>query len=302
MYECPQSSYSAIRSRILPWFGHWLDGTAFPLSRCYRDNSNRRNSVPRNGIEHVHQSGETTTQHSRHILLSWYEAEAKSRGNAGSCRCKNDLHKMLKRGKEKQDNNAILENILNRLDKIEEKISTTKETKPREETGTGQVEEIVKKTIAEHKTEERDRENREMNIIIHRVPEPTQTNAEERGIHDTRFAERLFAEPLELGKIDIRNTVRLGKKNESTPRPLKVVLQNKDDKKRIMIRLKKLKHADEMFRDISVCDDLNKEERELLKQKVQEAKDLEKNRETEGYWKYRVRGPPWNLQIRRIKA
>ncbi|KAI8505107.1 hypothetical protein Bbelb_172160 [Branchiostoma belcheri] len=166
-----------------------------------------------------------------------------------------------------------------------------------------QVAHIVKKAMVEQKLEEQERESREQNLIIHRLPESTSTETAQRKSHDKTQVERLFAEPLELGKIEIKSTIRLGKKREdNTPRPLKVVLQNREDKRKIMTRLARLKGANQPFASISIGEDLTKEERELVKKKVQEAKDLEKNEEQEGLWKYRVRGPPWNLQIKKIRV
>ncbi|CAH1240916.1 Hypp6199 [Branchiostoma lanceolatum] len=217
--------------------------------------------------------------------------------------CKIDFRKFLKKGRE-QPHSRIdnLENILNRLDKIEEKMSTKADEKIQDKAdkGPGQVEVIVKKAMVEQKIEERDRENREQNLIIHRGPEPTKPDSQERANLDKTYAERLFAEPLELRRIDIKAAVRLGKKRDDmTPRPLKIILQNKDDKRKVLVRLKRLKNADEEFKNISECEDLTKEEREFLKQKVAEARELEK---TEGLWKFRVRarGPPWNFQIRKM--
>ena len=92
------------------------------------------------------------------------------------------------------------------------------------------------------------------------------------------------------------------KRDDSTPRPLKVVLQKKEDKRKIMTRLAKLKDAEDLFKSISMSDDLTKDEHEQVKRRVQEAKELKKNQGEGGLWKFYVRDPPWNLQIRKTKV
>lgn len=103
--------------------------------------------------------------------------------------------------------------------------------------------------------------------------------------------------------IEVKNVVRLGKTNSDNtkPRPLKVTLKNKEDVQKVMANLTKLKDAEEKFRRISVTKDLTQEERAQIKQKVEEARQKEKNESEGGLWTFKVRGPPWNLRIIRMK-
>ncbi len=102
---------------------------------------------------------------------------------------------------------------------------------------------------------------------------------------------------LELGKKNTDKIIRLGKRDPEKNRPMKVILKDKEDKPRIMTRLRKLKDAEEKFKNISVTHDLSQEERDHIKEKVEEAKDKEKNFSEGGLYIFRVRGPPWNPRI-----
>jgi len=64
-------------------------------------------------------------------------------------------------------------------------------------------------------------------------------------------------------------------------------------------RLHKLKDADEMFNQISVAHDMTPEERNKVRELVQEAK-TKNSQDKEGYV-YKVRGGPQNLKIVRLK-
>ncbi len=186
---------------------------------------------------------------------------------------------------------------LNMSSLFDKKLDQANSTKPE------QVSSLVKQVIVEQKIDDKQCESREQNIIIHRVKESTSAESDERIEHDKQYVQRLCAEPLELGKMNIKNTIRLGKKpDDGKSRPLKVVFNSKEDKKKVMTRLGKLKDAEQEFKQISITDDLSKEEQDLIRKKVLEAKELEKNANEGGLWKYRVRGPPWNLRIQKVPA
>ena len=60
--------------------------------------------------------------------------------------------------------------------------------------------------------EELDKESRQCNIIIHRVPESPADNAEERTVHDKRYCMQLLND-LNVGIIeeDVKKIMRLGR-------------------------------------------------------------------------------------------
>ena len=107
---------------------------------------------------------------------------------------------------------------------------------------------------------------------------------------------------LDIGEISISKAIRLGKKESGDnvpPRPLKLVLENKSDKESIFKNLRKLKDAEEKYRQVSVSHDLPKELWESVKDRLAEAK--RKDGENSKNYIYRVRGPPWNIEITRRK-
>lgn len=66
--------------------------------------------------------------------------------------------------------------------------------------------------------------------------------------HDLEFFNCLCTEPLELGKVEVKSVIILGKKQtDGRPHPIKVILVNPCDKKKIMISLKKVRDAGEIF-------------------------------------------------------
>ena len=85
--------------------------------------------------------------------------------------------------------------------------------------------------------------------------------------------------------------MRLGNANPDKKRPVKVILNNIDDKEKIMSELNKLKNADPTIRRISVRDDYTLEERKLIQTMNEEAK---KRNEAEKVTHWKVRGTPKN--------
>ena len=55
---------------------------------------------------------------------------------------------------------------------------------------------------------------------------------------------------------------RLGKPNETNKRTMKIVMNIKQDKERVMVNLKKLKDTEEEFGKIRITDDYTNTERE----------------------------------------
>ena len=123
----------------------------------------------------------------------------------------------------------------------------------------------------------------------------------ERKKDDETFFDAFCSEALDMGKIETKNITRIGKKEATKVRPLKISLSDAEDKSRIFKRLKRLKDADQKFQ-VSVTADLPPEDRNAIKIKVEEAKTKEKNQNEGGRWIFRVRGPPWDLRIVRLPA
>lgn len=145
--------------------------------------------------------------------------------------------------------------------------------------------------------EERDRENRSHNIIIYRVPEPD--NKDEMAKADKLFCIELFNSVLEVETKESEfKSFRLGKKTQQN-RPLMIQCREKTLKNHIMESLNKLKDAEPKFKNVSIAHDLTASERTECKNLVEEAK--KKQTEETGEYLWRVRGPPGQLKLVKLK-
>ena len=68
-------------------------------------------------------------------------------------------------------------------------------------------------------------------------------------------------------------------------------------KKKIMRNLGNLRASD---RNISMNHDMTKEEREMTKNLIKKAKDMNEQ-EKSGEWHFIVRGPPWDKEILKVR-
>ena len=97
---------------------------------------------------------------------------------------------------------------------------------------------------------------------------------------------------------DIKSIARLGKKADH-PRPLLVELSDGSLKGVIFRNLHKLaNHPEESFRKLRMKHDMTKDERERAKLLYEQAKAQEM--EDQGKFRYRVRGPPWDMKIVKV--
>ena len=153
------------------------------------------------------------------------------------------------------------------------------------------MESLLKETKNKELIQEKEREKRSSNIIIHGVNENNTEGENSDKTYVTSFMETIGLQ------IIPKQIVRLGKVNDNSKRPLKLVMNNRDDKENVMKRLGNLKGND-TYRSISVRDDYTLEERELIKEWVTKAN--EKNiKDNTDEWK--VRGTPKNgLRLVRI--
>ena len=137
--------------------------------------------------------------------------------------------------------------------------------------------------------EQQEQEKRINNIIIHGISEETAGEDANLPEQDSNFIKSFF-EAIEVN-VAPKQIFRLGNKSQDKKRPVKVILQNTDDKEKVMASLSKLKNAAPSLRGISVRDDYTLEERKLIKSFYDEAK-RQNEAENVTYWK--VRGTPKN--------
>ena len=138
--------------------------------------------------------------------------------------------------------------------------------------------------------------NRENNILIYRAVEEDNEGQNER---DKELVKKLFKTcKVVIKDAQIKNIVRLGKKIEGKTRPILVQMKDKDDKSSLFKGIAELRNGPEELKTLSIGNDLSPEERKEMKKLVEEAKQKELE-DPEN--KYRVRGPPWNMEIRKIR-
>ena len=83
------------------------------------------------------------------------------------------------------------------------------------------------------------------------------------------------------------------------PRPLKLILENKDEKINIFRLLRNLKTADEKFRNIRVSHDYSQATRKLIEVMIEEAKTRD-GKKSESFF-YTIRGPGSHLEVQKRK-
>lgn len=149
-----------------------------------------------------------------------------------------------------------------------------------------EIQKVITQTKNDEKIEKTEHEKRSANFIIHGAEE-IGDNEDEIIANDKEYIHDI------LKKLDISAEVdsilRLGKLKPSYDRAMKICLRNKEDKIMVMENLRKLKGTEYLFGKISITDDYTKTERELIKQKVDEAKEKSKNDSTRIF---KVRGTP----------
>ena len=157
----------------------------------------------------------------------------------------------------------------------------------------------MKKTVASVTAELKDREERKKNLILHNVPEPDTNVKTERIKADKEFFLKMCNKTLgaEIKMEDIKRTERFGEKNQEKPRPLWFSLSSENAKRSVFSKLAKLQDSE--YDSISINHDMTKIEREQKNKLTEEAKQLEKS-DKEGKFRYRVRGPPWDMKIVKI--
>ena len=171
---------------------------------------------------------------------------------------------------------------------------TNKETKsPQQKSPT----KILNETVREVK----DRQQREQNIIIMRVPENVKNTEQVNKGLDQEFVLKLCKDicKLDIGNEQIEKVQRLGKINEEEPdknRPLYVRFDNTSTKTDLFKNLKHLKKAPEPYSKIQVLHDMTPREREQYKRLRDEAQAKSSEKE-----KYVVRGPPWDRKIVKLQ-
>ena len=111
----------------------------------------------------------------------------------------------------------------------------------------------------EEKLEQREKEQRAKNLIIHGMLERGDTNGAIKE-NDTNLVNNILDR---IGMTSRPETfLRLGKKTDSKPRTLKIVMKTTKEVESIMSNLMHLKGTEEVFGRISITEDYTQNERE----------------------------------------
>ena len=149
--------------------------------------------------------------------------------------------------------------------------------------------------------ETRDEEKRKNNLVVYGVKEAEEEDREGKIKHDKdeiiRISNRLGLQ--DFTEYNIMRIFRMGTYDAANTRPILVELDSAVTKYKIMRNTYKLKDIEE-FQGWSLQHDMTKQQRENVRNLVEEAKQKEANDET-GEYIYRVRGPPHKKYIKKIK-
>ena len=145
----------------------------------------------------------------------------------------------------------------------------------------------------------KDWQSRLNNVIVYNIPE----SALQNGVDQKKNMIKNFRDKVanscnfNFNDVDITAIYRLGKKldDASKIRPLLIKFNNTSMKSKLMRNAYKLKYS-----SYAISVDRSPEERVMYKSLLNKKRDLE-NKETSGEWRFRIKGPPWNLKIVRTK-
>lgn len=161
---------------------------------------------------------------------------------------------------------------------------------------------IVEERIEFNAEEEKLKERKRNNIIIHRMAESKLTDNKQKNNEDRKEVISLINEVLQVpceDKTDIRSVYRLGKEGDRE-RPLFIEFKDGTLKNKVMESLSKLRNAEEKHSRISVTHDMTENEREQCRELVKQCREKQ-SKEQSGEWIFKVRGPPGDMRIVKIK-
>ena len=141
---------------------------------------------------------------------------------------------------------------------------------------------------------------RERNIIMFRAEENHEDTSEERLTKDKDLVKEVFRTcNIRLLDESIERAIRLGKKEEGTNRPLLISFKDEEDKRELFRNITELRGelVPNTIKNISIANDLSPEERAKSSKLAKEAKELQ---DADPLNFYKVRGPPWNMEIRKV--
>lgn len=161
---------------------------------------------------------------------------------------------------------------------------------------------IMREEQNEQLAEDNEKKQRACNIIIHGIPDLNSADKNEVKQYDDNVV-KCFLEDIGL-EVNCKSSYRLGKKTEiveQSKRPMKIVMQNEQDKDKIMMNLKNLK-GNEKYKGVSVTDDHTIKERNTIKEWVEKARAANAAESPDSAYEWKVRGSPKNgMKLKKLK-
>ena len=140
----------------------------------------------------------------------------------------------------------------------------------------------------------------EVNKIKDATTNGDKTKTVKENVGDIAFYTKLCKEVLTMRDIAEVKAVRLGSKQSDKCRPLKISFLNIWDKRKFLSSLPKLKNQVK-YKDVRVAHDMSIEDRHENAKLLKQAYEMNKKEQPKEF-KYKVRGPPWEMKIVKIYA
>ena len=150
--------------------------------------------------------------------------------------------------------------------------------------------------MLEQKTDDLNRDERMKNFVLYRLPESGMDTAEKRKEDEAKKIKRA---PVchkcrrHAYKIFSHRQIRWEKNSAPTNESHHGNMWGTEQSD---VQPKKISTAEQHLKDLSISYDMTNEERALVKDKVEEAKE-----KTKKNWVYKIRGPYWNLREIRVR-
>ena len=194
-------------------------------------------------------------------------------------------HYNIKPDPERLRLNKVLFQRVTYADSVRSEESGVNQSKPTEITD---FRTIIKEARNEELAEQTEKRRRACNIILHGVNEAVDADRNEA----KKTFINSFIDTIKVATT-FKSVLRLGKASPSKNRPIMVVFEKEDEKDKIMNSLKHLKD-NEIYKGLSVTEDLTFTDREIIREWKERAK-IANDQETAGSkYVYKVRGSPKN--------
>ena len=173
--------------------------------------------------------------------------------------------------------NAVISRELFITSAIANNSSSANNTDPTSShTPTAISEESVVRLASSLAVEQREKEKRQLNVILHNLVEPTASEGANRKKEDIKKCSSIFQTYLG-SQVSITNAIRLGKKSDK-PRLLKLTLSSTQEKSSILKNKIKLRSSSnpEYVRKLFITPDLTPGEQKRHKELRQQLADMNK--------------------------